>query len=691
MDRREGSSRYTSGIPRNSTTRPAARTPLTSSTLRTPLTSSTLGKRGAADAGLRDDTASVRKSLASSQLRTTTLERRVLELEQQVADKDRIAEELRAENARLENERHQLYESETRRKDRSDEQSRSWTAEKAEYDAKLSKYRSQANKVSAVFEEQDSKIANLQRSYNRVQRDLREKEALYTGRIKVLESERDKLHKYEQRSQHLAIEVEELRRKADAKRDRSPGRADDGMRNENGRQSVSLQSQQSKIDQLQGEVYDLRRWKKDTEGRERQVVEDKAKLRRQMQALEDEVIRLRHERDSLTQTFNGTSSDEVTQLQARLAAMDKLHQELAAKHESTNAELDDSRRRAAQLSDDSTAAILELKGRVNSLEREERNASEGQRYAEARVEGLKRELEAARSGPGGEGPWGNKMRALEAAVAEYKGALDALQDEAAEVEARVARGAGLVKASAFEEAEARVSELESERAELDATVEELTKANTALDADIAELMRRVASGEYNAERERVLELRDNPAARVHAVRRAQLDDLQTENAALLARLKELDIAPSEGGTGLVPRASYDRLEKERDAAAAAHEKRLLRLKEIFGLKSREFLEAVYSLLGWRIKFEENGGELRLTSMYAPKGKMGLTLKFTSDEGHFGTMHMSGAMKRGLEEAHQFWVVERQSIPGFLAQVTTEMFEKTTFGRAAGYVGLGVEQ
>ncbi|GMK59265.1 hypothetical protein CspeluHIS016_0702800 [Cutaneotrichosporon spelunceum] len=687
MDRREGPSRYTSGIPRTSTVRPTARTPLSSSTLRTPLTSSTLGKRGAADA----DPASVRKSLASSQLRTTTLERRVLELEQQVADKDRIAEDLRAENARLENERHQLYESEARGKNNNDAQARDWAAEKAEYDAKLSRYRSQANEVSAAFEEKDSKIANLQRSYNRVRRDLQEKEALYTERIKVLESERDTLHKYEQRSQHLAIEVEELRRKADAKRDRSTGEADDGMRNEIRRQSVSLQSQQSKIDQLQGEVYDLRRWKKDAEGRERQVVEDKAKLRGQVQGLEDEVIRLRHERDSLTHTFNGASSDEVAQLQARLAAMDRLHQELAAKHAATNDELDEARRRAAKLSDDSTATILEFKGRVRTLERAERKASEGQRFAQAIVEGQKRELEAARSGPGGDGPWGNKMRALEAAVAEYKGALHALQDDTAEVEARVARGAGFVKVAALEKTEARVSELESEKAELNTTVAELTKANTALDADIAELMRRVASGEYNAERERVLELRDNPAARVHAVRRAQLDDLQTENTALLARLKELDTAPSEGGAGLVPRASYDRLEKERDAAAAAHEKRLLRLKEIFGLKSREFLEAVYSLLGWRIKFEENGGELRLTSMYAPKGKMGLTLKFTSDEGHFGTMHMSGAMKRGLEEAHQFWVVERQSIPGFLAQVTTEMFEKTTFGRAAGYVGLGVEQ
>lgn len=44
--------------------------------------------------------------------------------------------------------------------------------------------------------------------------------------------------------------------------------------------------------------------------------------------------------------------------------------------------------------------------------------------------------------------------------------------------------------------------------------------------------------------------------------------------------------------------------------------------------------------------------------------------------------MSGMMARSLEESRQFWVVERQSVPGFLAQVTTEMFEKTTVGSFA---------
>jgi mitotic spindle assembly checkpoint protein MAD1 len=94
-------------------------------------------------------------------------------------------------------------------------------------------------------------------------------------------------------------------------------------------------------------------------------------------------------------------------------------------------------------------------------------------------------------------------------------------------------------------------------------------------------------------------------------------------------------------------------------------------------------------LGWRIRFDESGSDIRLTSMYAPKGKSGLTLKFASQEGHFGTMQMTGMMARGLEEARLFWVGERQSIPGFLAQVTTEMFEKTTVSWA--WVGSGWER
>lgn len=221
---------------------------------------------------------------------------------------------------------------------------------------------------------------------------------------------------------------------------------------------------------------------------------------------------------------------------------------------------------------------------------------------------------------------------------------------------------------------------------LEATINSLTSANTTLDAEVNDLMRRVASGEYNPATERCIELKDNPSARIKAVRTKELDDLKAENQALIDRLAKAAVPVD--GEGSVPLASFERLRAEKEELERSHAKRLQRLKEvspslrqcllqIFGTKSKEFLEAVYSLLGWRIKFDETGADIRLTSMYAPKGKMGLTLKFASQEGHFGTMQMTGALARGLEDTRHFWIAERQSVPGFLAQITTEMFEKTT--------------
>lgn len=85
-------------------------------------------------------------------------------------------------------------------------------------------------------------------------------------------------------------------------------------------------------------------------------------------------------------------------------------------------------------------------------------------------------------------------------------------------------------------------------------------------------MKRVASGEFNPERERCLELAANPAAKVRAVRTQQLEDLRAENAALLERLS--------GAGEAVPLESYERLVKEKAEMEAAHAKRLMRLKEV---------------------------------------------------------------------------------------------------------------
>lgn len=68
----------------------------------------------------------------------------------------------------------------------------------------------------------------------------------------------------------------------------------------------------------------------------------------------------------------------------------------------------------------------------------------------------------------------------------------------------------------------------------------------------------------------------------------------------------------------------------------------------------------------------------MNSTYAPKGKSGLTFRFTSQEGHFGTMQATGAMMTSsIEALRDFWVTQRQDIPCFLAAVTLELYDLTT--------------
>ena len=185
-----------------------------------------------------------------------------------------------------------------------------------------------------------------------------------------------------------------------------------------------------------------------------------------------------------------------------------------------------------------------------------------------------------------------QIRKLQSLVDEYKSEIDRTARDSRDLESQLAEGAGLVKSTLLSEATSRITILEDQIESLESSITQLTSANTALDAEVSDLMRRVASGEYNHTKERVIELKANPAAKVLAIRTQQLDDLRAENEALLARLKIVGPDPGPGpdlsqgeatGTeseGAVPRESWDRLVKEKESLEQAHAKRLQRLKEV---------------------------------------------------------------------------------------------------------------
>jgi mitotic spindle assembly checkpoint protein MAD1 len=153
---------------------------------------------------------------------------------------------------------------------------------------------------------------------------------------------------------------------------------------------------------------------------------------------------------------------------------------------------------------------------------------------------------------------------------------------------------------------------------------QLQRKETVLNKEIEALQYRITSMENTSTR--ILQLKDNPTAREQAVKVSILNSLREENAALLAQL--------EGRCNevrMVPRATLENCKAEirsMEQVVAEKEKRMTRLKEIWSAKSQEFREAVYSLLGWKLDFMQNG-RVRVTHMF---GNESQSIEFDGEKG-----------------------------------------------------------
>ncbi|OXM76822.1 mitotic spindle assembly checkpoint protein MAD1 [Cryptococcus neoformans Bt63] len=672
----------------------------------------TLGKRSSADADLH--TPSSRKHLSTLTSTVTSLERTNHTLQQRESRLAAQVEEQRLEIERLKNERYELFEAKMEERRKGEEVEQRWAEDRLVLTGEVALLRERNLALTNSLEELRSQHTILSTRHTSLAQSSQNEVSLLQARTAELERERNSLKVWENKAKSLSVELEEERARKGI--EDSERKTDDALQKEVKRQSANLAAVWRENEALKSEVHTLRHEKKSIDGVERAAKEIERALHEEIRVLQEQLERARRDMDSLTQILPDPASSEpseIATLRARLSTLSTLHSQTTTSLVQRDSTIRDLRARLADLAGSSKDAVGEMSRRATEAERELRWAKEGRESAERREGLVRKELEAVRRqlaatpGPSAGSGDPERVKELESLVQSYKTTLEEIHRDSRDAEERIAKGMGLVKSQDLDKAQDKISQLEEEIAGLSSSVSYLTSSNTALNAEVANLMQRVASGEFNPAYERCLELRNNPAQKIWGIRKQELEDLKAENGELLERLAELDglLAESQAGVGagtnssargegvpaherMVPRSSYDRLKAEKEELEKAHAKRLQRLKEIFTHKSKEFLEAVYSLLGWRIKFDESGSDIRLTSMYAPKGKNGLTIKFTSSEGHFGTMQMSGMMARSLEESRQFWVVERQSVPGFLAQVTTEMFEKTTIGRAAGYVGLG---
>lgn len=275
----------------------------------------------------------------------------------------------------------------------------------------------------------------------------------------------------------------------------------------------------------------------------------------------------------------------------------------------------------------------------------------------------------------------NRIEELEGMVNEYSAEVQKLQTEL--------EAAHAASESAKQTSLKRAREEDSETAE---RLGELTRKNRKLQDELgtaqksAELLNkelRVAHKQLKAAKEhksvRVLEIRDNPTARVEKIKMSTLESLKAENAALLAQLrgesvKSVPIQTLEG--------------KERDILelqnlVASTRKSMDRLKTVWGAKTAEFREGISSLLGWKVEFLPNG-KMKVTSLfYESTEEEERSIVF---DGEKGTMKVSGgprsAFAEKIGENIGFWVRERGEIPCLLAALTLEFYEERQVAKEA---------
>jgi mitotic spindle assembly checkpoint protein MAD1 len=324
-----------------------------------------------------------------------------------------------------------------------------------------------------------------------------------------------------------------------------------------------------------------------------------------------------------------------------------------------------------------------LRAQLKALESDDiEEGDQSQRYAEEaaqRITSLEILLEETKK----------EVETLNKSIAEAEKNL-----QQAERQSPLAVTAGTKRALDDEAADERLGQLLRKNRHLQNNMAKLQSQNSILDNEVKAQASQIKMLKHSS-RTRILELRDNPTAQAEGIKLRTLNALRSENEALRAQLD--GSLPTLGATNgaaasekLIPRGTLEALElalEERDATIASRDKSLQRLRQVFKAKGGEFVETVYSVLGWKLEFMPNG-RVKASSMYYPADKGGEDEgeeHFIMFDGEQGTMKISGGPQsefakeiRGLVD---FWVDARGSVPGLLAAMTLEFWERYQDGKS----------
>ncbi|KAI0117801.1 spindle assembly checkpoint component Mad1 [Nemania sp. FL0031] len=281
----------------------------------------------------------------------------------------------------------------------------------------------------------------------------------------------------------------------------------------------------------------------------------------------------------------------------------------------------------------------------------------------------------------------DRVSELEKLVDTYKEEVQNLHKELSAAESSTGTlepSPGSKRSHADESENEQLGELNRKRRKLADDLSKLQSAHQLLQKEHEVLQSRLTAAE-SANKTRILSLRSNPTSDFEAIKTATLAALKLENQELLAQLtKEARRSPK---TALIPASQLAAARREIEEAqreTASAQKTTRRLKEVWGAKSQEFKEAIFSTLGWTVTFIPNG-KMRVESLYCPSRTDEHENSIVFD-GERGTMKVSGGPQsqfaRRIADQIQFWVREKGCIPGFLAALTLEFYEEQHAARGA---------
>ncbi|TBU44830.1 MAD-domain-containing protein [Dichomitus squalens] len=642
--------------------------------------------------------ASLERQLAAAQ--TTKLE-----LESKLREKDLLIERLEGDRRWLaEREKEEREEKEREREEHLEDKVR--TTQKA--DGELRSLRSQLMTLREQHVDLEEEHSNLSRSTSQTIAGQKAQIATLTRQVSLLENQ---MQAFQRLAEERARAFDELQAQFDdlnAAQDSvtlGAGQNEDWavVREELHRQATyvrQLESANAKmgaelniLHERQTSVEVLKEQKRDLERRLRGADE----LREQVVKLEAELDAARKER----QEWASSSAEPATPSKTPVSVTQSLsnlrlaHVRLMEEHGSNVALLRHREQELSGLQEREARAqetVKELRAEVRELKdralRSEHKASLVERevsFLQAMVASFNAE-DAANGEVKSENDTSMPIQELEALIKDYKETISVLERElkdaranpviAEDVEAKQRLLALLEQERALkEEAEKALREAETESEKQLEQIEELEQT-------LFELRGEIGAGRHLPPGVRVLSLHDNPAQQWEDLSKAAMDRLKNENEALLKRLKDLEEngvrgSGQDANVELVPRESYEAVNKEKEELEEElrqKEKRLLRLKQIFNAKSAEFREATASILGVKLTFCPNG-QVRVTSHYDLNAVFVFQPTGAGEGMKMQLIGQGGGGPEDLPQLMRYWIEEEQCIPGFLASITLECYDK----------------